>query len=108
MADHRSTRLDLAELLAAVEDAPPVAGADVLGERLTDTLGASDVSFLIADFSGRALIRLDHAGSEAATRTQGRETTERVPLAGNRMAARSPAKRSRSRTGPPGLACSRR
>jgi serine phosphatase RsbU (regulator of sigma subunit) len=82
MADHRSARLDLAELLAAVEDAPPVAAADVLGERLTDALGASAVSFLIADFSGRALIRLDHAGSEAATRMQGRETAERVPLAG--------------------------
>jgi serine phosphatase RsbU (regulator of sigma subunit) len=82
MADHRSARLDLAELLAAVEDAAPVAAADVVGERLTEALGASDVSFLIADFSGRALIRLDHTGSEAATRTQGRETAERVPLAG--------------------------
>ena len=29
-------RLDLASLLAAVEDAPPVAAADVLGERLAD------------------------------------------------------------------------
>ena len=47
-----------------------------------DALGASAVSFLIADFSGRALIRLDHAGSETATRTQGRESAERVPLAG--------------------------
>ena len=82
MADHRSARLNVAELLAAVEDAAPVAAADVVGERLTEALGASDVSFLIADFSGGALIRLDHAGSEAATRTQGRETAERVPLAG--------------------------
>jgi serine phosphatase RsbU (regulator of sigma subunit) len=82
MADRRSARLDLAELLASVENAPPVAAADVLGDRLADALGASDVSFLIADFSGRALIRLDHAGSEAAGRSQGRETAERVPLAG--------------------------
>jgi Stage II sporulation protein E (SpoIIE) len=37
---------------------------------------------VIADFSGRALIRLDHAGSQAASRSQGRETAERVPLAG--------------------------
>jgi len=67
-------RLNLDELLAAVEDAPPVDAADVVGERLAEALGATEVSFLIADFSGHALIRLDHA--------QGRETAERVPLAG--------------------------
>jgi hypothetical protein len=75
-------RLDFAGLLAAVENASPVAAADVLGERLKDALGASGVSFLVADFSGRDLVRLGHAGSEAAGRTQGRETAERVPLAG--------------------------
>ena len=82
MAERRSARLDLGELLAAVEDAPPVAAVDVLGERLKETIGATDVSFLIADFSGQALIRLEHAGSERAARTQGRETAERVPLEG--------------------------
>lgn len=75
-------RLDLAQLLAAVENAPPVAAADVLGDWLAVALGASHVSFLVVDFSGRALIRLGHAGSQAATRTQGRETAERVPLGG--------------------------
>src|SRR5215217_1335054 len=97
MADRRSARLDLAELLASVENAAPVAAADVLGERLADALGASGVSFLIADFSGRALIRLDHAGSEAASRSQGRETAERVPLAGTPHGRASPARRSRTR-----------
>src|SRR5215217_7683493 len=97
MADRRSARLDLAELLASVENAAPVAAADVLGERLADALGASGVSFLIADFSGRALIRLDHAGSEAASRSQGRETAERVPLAGTPHRRASPARRSRTR-----------
>ena len=82
MADHRSGRLDLAGLLAAVEDAPPVAAVDVLGERLRGAIGAFDVSFLIADFSGQALIRLDHGAGEAGARTQGRETAERVPLVG--------------------------
>jgi serine phosphatase RsbU (regulator of sigma subunit) len=82
MADVRPARLDLGELLAAVEDAPPVAAVDVLDERLRNAVGADDVSFLIADFSGQALIRLEHAGSELASRTQGRETAERVPLAG--------------------------
>ena len=73
-------RLDLANLLAAVEDAPPFSAADVLGERLANELDAREVSFLIADFSGHALVRLGHAASPAATRTQGDETAERVSL----------------------------
>jgi serine phosphatase RsbU (regulator of sigma subunit) len=83
VADHGNARLDLAGLLAAVENASPVAAADVLGRRLAEVLGASEVSFLVADFSGRALVRLGHAGSEAAGRTQGRETAERVALEGS-------------------------
>jgi serine phosphatase RsbU (regulator of sigma subunit) len=79
---HQDARLDLVGLLAAVENASPVAAADVLAERLTDALGASEVSFLVADFSGRALVRLGHAASAAASRTQGRETAERVALVG--------------------------
>src|SRR3954471_6801648 len=82
MADRRRARLDLAALLMAVENAPPVAAADVLGRHLADTFGASAVSLLVADLSGRALIRLGHAGSDEDTRTQGRETAERVPLTG--------------------------
>jgi len=83
MGDRRRAGLDFGKLLAAVEDAPPVAAADVLAEHLGEALGASEVSFLIADFSGEALIRLGHGGSETATRTQGPETAERVPLAGS-------------------------
>jgi len=79
----RDGRLDFAELLLAVENASPVAAADVLAERLSDALGASEIAFLVADFSGRALVRLGHAGSPAAGRTQGRETAERVPLEGS-------------------------
>src|SRR6478736_6494405 len=82
MEKHALPRLDLASLLAAVEDAPPFSAADVLGERLANELDAREVSFLIADFSGHALIRLGHAGDRAATRTQGDETAVRVPLIG--------------------------
>jgi serine phosphatase RsbU (regulator of sigma subunit) len=39
------------------------------------------VGFLIADFSGHALIRLGHSGNAAATRTTGGETAQRVALA---------------------------
>jgi serine phosphatase RsbU (regulator of sigma subunit) len=82
MAVTPTTRLDLAELLMAVENAAPVAAADVLGERLAATFGASEVSLLVADFSGRALIRLGHAGGDRDTRMQGRETADRVSLLG--------------------------
>ena len=81
MRDNRS-ELDVGKLLAAVEDAPPVAAADAVGELLEQMLGATEVSLLIADFSGEALIRLGHAGSPAATRTQGSETAHSVPLTG--------------------------
>ena len=64
MQDHPSARLDLTKLLSAVEDAPPFSAADVLGERLASELDAREVSFLIADFSGHALIRLGHAGDQ--------------------------------------------
>ena len=81
MADHAAGRLDLAKLLAAVENAAPVDAADVLGEWLAEALDACAVSFLVVDFSGRALVRLGHSGAAAATRSQGRETAERVALA---------------------------
>src|SRR3954447_8073899 len=80
--DHGGTGLDLAALLAAVENASPVAVADVVGERLAQAVGASEVAFLIADFRGRALVRLGHTAGEARTFRQGRETAERVPLSG--------------------------
>jgi len=74
--------LNLNALLAAVEAAPPVAAVDVLAAELADAIGARAVSFLIADFSGRSLIRLGHSGAAGALRPQGRETAERVALAG--------------------------
>src|SRR3954451_5191078 len=83
MSDRHAARLDFGQLIAAIENAPPVAAVEVLGARMTDALGARAVSFLIADFSGQALIRLGHAASEAAGRTQGRETAERVSLTGS-------------------------
>ena len=108
MPDHTSARLDFGKLLAAVEDAPPVAAADVLGEHLADALGAREVSFLIADFSGQALIRLGHAGSGAARRTQGARPRSGCPGRAARRAARSPRRRSWSNRRGRRPACSRR
>ena len=63
VSHHQDARLNFAGLLLAVENASPVAAADVLADRLAHALGASGVAFLVADFSGRALVRLGHAGS---------------------------------------------
>lgn len=49
-------------MLEAVENAPPVAAADVVGELLAERMGASEVAFLIADFGGDAVVRLSHTG----------------------------------------------
>jgi hypothetical protein len=61
MGEGRRSPLSLNALLAAVEAAPPVAAVDVLAAALAEAIGAREVNFLIADFSGRSLIRLGHA-----------------------------------------------
>ena len=82
MVEARQSPLSLNSLLVAVEAAPPVAAVDVLAAALAEAIGAREVSFLIADFSGRSLIRLGHSGGTGALRLHGKETAERVPLAG--------------------------
>ena len=82
MSQGRRSPLNLNALLAAVEAAPPVAAVDVLADALAEAIGAREVSFLIADFSGRSLIRLGHSGGGPVLRLQGKETAERVPLVG--------------------------
>jgi serine phosphatase RsbU (regulator of sigma subunit) len=82
MPDRQNPRLNLGDLLATVEDAPPVAAVEVVGEFLAEALGASEVSFLIADLSGGALVRLGRAGREATSPVLARATGERVPLEG--------------------------
>src|SRR5207248_7671754 len=78
----RRSQVGLNALLAAVEAAPPVAAVDVLAAALADAIGAREVSFLIADFSGRSLIRLGHSGGAGPLRVQGKETAGRVRLVG--------------------------
>ena len=77
----RSDRLDVGELLAVVEDAPPVAAVEVIAELLSERFGAAEVSFLIADFSGQSLVRLGYTAAGAST--SDRETAESVPVAGS-------------------------
>ena len=83
MTEPRALALNLGELLSAVEAAPPLAAAEVLGTALADALDARDVSFLIADFSGRSLVRLSHVGREDMDGALGRERAEKVALVGS-------------------------
>ncbi len=73
--------MDLPSLLARVEAAPPVAAADVVAAALQEMLGAREVSFLIADFSGLSMIRLGHVEASGPAPARGQETAERVLLA---------------------------
>lgn len=54
-------QLDLRTLLEAAEAAPPAEGVDALAAVVAATVGASEVSLLIADISGLTLLRLDRA-----------------------------------------------
>jgi serine phosphatase RsbU (regulator of sigma subunit) len=61
----------LASLLDAAEDASPVQAVESVTQALRDRLDAQSVSFLIADLSGRALVRLAHAGTASEVSASG-------------------------------------
>ena len=56
----QARRLDLGSLMTRAEAAAPVGVVDAMAAALLEMLDARDVSFLIADFSGRSLNRLGH------------------------------------------------
>lgn len=73
---------DLRTLLERVEAASPVDAIDVAAEELASMLGARQVVLLIADYSGRVLVRLGRTPDTTGGRTQGTENAESVNLAG--------------------------
>ncbi len=60
VTDSRMGASDLDDLLVAVEKAPPVDAVKVVARSIRLHLDARWVSFLVADMSGRALVRLAH------------------------------------------------
>ncbi|MCW2715728.1 MAG: protein serine/threonine phosphatase [Frankiales bacterium] len=58
--DLAAGRPGLSGLLDAAEDASPVEAVDAVTRRIGLALGATEVSFLVADLSGRGLVRLTH------------------------------------------------
>ncbi|WP_329454513.1 PP2C family protein-serine/threonine phosphatase [Streptomyces sp. NBC_01497] len=74
MADDR---IGLAAVLAAAEEAAPVASLDVVAQNLRERFGARCASFLFIDVAGRQLVRV----SEGTSSREGHRA-EQVPLAG--------------------------
>jgi serine phosphatase RsbU (regulator of sigma subunit) len=75
--------IDVGALLEKVEAAAPIDSVPAVAAALGEMVGASEVNLLIADFSGRALVRLTSAGRIHGARSQGRnEQAETLPLAG--------------------------
>jgi hypothetical protein len=74
----------LSGMLTAAEEATPVEAVEAVTLGLGAALHARSVSFLIADLSGRALVRLAHVpfGSAAPGRCDGDEVATVVPFDG--------------------------
>ena len=78
-----SPRFDLRSLLERVEAAPPIDAVAAVADELARLSGAREVSFLIADFSGHALVRLGTATrAPEGARSRGVEHAETLPLEG--------------------------
>ncbi|MER6443534.1 PP2C family protein-serine/threonine phosphatase [Streptomyces sp. NPDC001185] len=71
-------RLVMADVLAAAEDASPVASIDVVARNLREQFGARYVSFLLMDVVGRKVVRV----TEKADTVQGRRA-DQIPLDGS-------------------------
>ncbi|MET7951012.1 PP2C family protein-serine/threonine phosphatase [Micromonospora sp. NPDC005324] len=74
----------MAHMLDAAENASPVEAVEAVTRELGAALGARSVAFLIADLSGRALVRLAHVPLEGAGagRRDGEETATVMPFDG--------------------------
>ena len=83
----QARRLDLGSLLTRAEAAAPVGVIDAMAAALLEMLDAREVSFLIADFSGRTLSRLGHTAASDDLGARSRETARRVALEGTSYGA---------------------
>jgi serine phosphatase RsbU (regulator of sigma subunit) len=87
-------RLDLRSLLTRAEAAAPVGVVDAMAAVLLEMLDAREVSFLIADFSGRSLNRLGHTEAAEEPGSRSEETSGRVALEGTPYGAALAGQRS--------------
>src|SRR5215217_1388174 len=87
-------RLDLRSLLTRAEAAAPVGVVGAMSAALLEMLDAREVSFLIADFSGRSLNRLGHTAASEEPGSRREETSGRVALEGTPYGATLAGQRS--------------
>src|SRR5215208_2894192 len=87
-------RLDLRSLFTRAEAAAPVGVVDAMAAALLEMLDAREVSFLIADFSGRSLNRLGHTAASEEPGSRSQETAGRVTLEGTPYGAALAGQRS--------------
>ena len=74
--------IDVGALLKQVEAAAPIDAVEVVAAELGRMVDAQAVTLLIADFSGRAVVRLTTADLSDGDRRQVAERAETVPLPG--------------------------
>ena len=74
--------IDVGALLKQVEAAAPIDAVEVVAAELGRMVDATAVALLIADFSGRAVVRLTSTAYTEGGRRQGSEGAETVPLPG--------------------------
>ena len=74
--------IDVGALLEQVEAAAPIDAVEVVATELGRMVDARAVTLLIADFSGRAVVRLTSAELVEGARGHGVEQAETIPLTG--------------------------
>jgi serine phosphatase RsbU (regulator of sigma subunit) len=74
--------IDVGALLQRVEAAAPIDAVEVVAAELGRMVRARAVTLLIADFSGRAVVRLTSAALVEGARSSGVEQAETLPLPG--------------------------
>jgi serine phosphatase RsbU (regulator of sigma subunit) len=74
--------IDVGALLEKVEAAAPIEAVEAVGTALCDMVDAQSVTFLIADFSGHAVVRLTSAGRVDGARSHGVDQAKTLQLEG--------------------------
>jgi serine phosphatase RsbU (regulator of sigma subunit) len=82
MRDTEDRVIDVGALLEQVEAAAPIDAVEAIAASLGQMVAARAVSFLIADFSGRAVVRLTSDGPVTGARSRGIDQAETLPLQG--------------------------
>jgi serine phosphatase RsbU (regulator of sigma subunit) len=82
MRESEGPVIDIGALLEKVEAAAPIDAVEAVATTFGEMVHAREVSLLIADFTGRAVVRLTSTDRVKGARSHGVEQAETIPLAG--------------------------